>query len=306
MDPAFAQHDFELPPFLASERMDKASYLRPSPGFGGMSAGLYQKTTVNPGVFSDPNPCEPVYMLPVLLRDVPAHDAWKDGHHFHSPELPTGAISFYHMLHEWQVDLCFPFNSVHFYIPQGSFDDLTRELRVPHVTHLNCSPTDVIQDPIAYHLALAIAPLIDGPATATSLLSDQILAAIRLHVACTYGGVRPIVRPSGVLSPIQLSRIYGLLLDDLHRDVRLQELADACDLPLRDFQRRFRRSFGRSPYRWRLERKVEYARTLVDFSDQPLVEIAQVCGFADQSHLTRAFSQIVGTAPAAYRRLRDA
>src|SRR4051812_9561814 len=36
MSAAFAkiQHDFERPPFLAPERMEKAAYLQPSPRFG--------------------------------------------------------------------------------------------------------------------------------------------------------------------------------------------------------------------------------------------------------------------------------
>jgi AraC-like DNA-binding protein len=32
------------------------------------------------------------------------------------------------------------------------------------------------------------------------------------------------------------------------------------------------------------------------------VKIAKACGFSDQSHLTRAFGQIVGTSPGLWRR----
>jgi len=39
-------------------------------------------------------------------------------------------------------------------------------------------------------------------------------------------------------------------------------------------------------------------------SDCRLCDVAQACGFADQSHLSRTFHRFVGTAPNAWRRAR--
>lgn len=39
------------------------------------------------------------------------------------------------------------------------------------------------------------------------------------------------------------------------------------------------------------------ARDLLVSSPLPIAEIAMACGFADQSHFTRAFSRVVGTTP---------
>jgi len=36
-----------------------------------------------------------------------------------------------------------------------------------------------------------------------------------------------------------------------------------------------------------------------------LSDLALVCGFADQSHLTRVFSRMVGVSPGAWRRALD-
>ncbi|WP_334407696.1 helix-turn-helix domain-containing protein [Bradyrhizobium sp. AZCC 2289] len=49
---------------------------------------------------------------------------------------------------------------------------------------------------------------------------------------------------------------------------------------------------------------MERARDLRLNSDKTLVEIAKACGFSGQSHLTRAFGQIVGTSPGLWRRAR--
>jgi AraC-like DNA-binding protein len=49
---------------------------------------------------------------------------------------------------------------------------------------------------------------------------------------------------------------------------------------------------------------VERAKALLDEPDLPLAEIAQVCGFVDQSHFTRVFFKNEGCNPGRWRRLR--
>jgi AraC family transcriptional regulator len=39
-------------------------------------------------------------------------------------------------------------------------------------------------------------------------------------------------------------------------------------------------------------------------SSNSIADVADACGFADQSHLTRVFSRLVGDSPAAWRRRR--
>ena len=47
------------------------------------------------------------------------------------------------------------------------------------------------------------------------------------------------------------------------------------------------------------------ARELLTDSKLSLSEVALAVGFADQSHLTRRFREIVGVSPGQFRRLRD-
>ena len=93
-----------------------------------------------------------------------------------------------------------------------------------------------------------------------------------------------------------------MMLDEPWRNVRLAELAAACDMPVHSFGRAFRKQYGKSPHQWLLARKVEQARKLLEYSEIPLVEIAFLCGFSDQPHLTRIFARIVGVTPKVYRR----
>jgi AraC family transcriptional regulator len=301
--PDVADLDFERPPFLDAGRMDRADYIHPSATFGGISAGLYQNASRSLGV-SDVLPVTPVFQIPVMFSAVPAINAWRDGRRLSLPGQPTGSISSFDMRQQWQVELGYPFNSLHFYIPQTAFDDLSREIGQPQIRELKLSPGQPSIDPLVYHLAQALAFLMDAPWGAPRLLTDQIFCALRTHIATRYGGVLlPSRRPAG-LSVAQVRRVKSLMLDDLEHDVRLDELATACGLTADGFRRGFKAAFGRAPHQWRLTQKVERARSLIEYSDTPLVEISARCGFADQSHLTRVFSRSIGVSPAAYRRMR--
>ena len=66
--------------------------------------------------------------------------------------------------------------------------------------------------------------------------------------------------------------------------------------------RSFQRFFGRTPGEFLRERRLEVAADLLRTTDLPIVEVALRSGFADQSHLTRAFRGERGVPPAAFRR----
>jgi AraC-like DNA-binding protein len=69
--------------------------------------------------------------------------------------------------------------------------------------------------------------------------------------------------------------------------------------------RNFRRALGIDPSAWILRERMRRAWELLA-TDQPLIEIAIDCGFADQSHMNRVFRSLTGYSPGALRRQRRA
>jgi AraC-like DNA-binding protein len=63
----------------------------------------------------------------------------------------------------------------------------------------------------------------------------------------------------------------------------------------------FRRDVGIPPYGFLTQIRVEQAKNLLR-TGQSLAAVAQMVGFADQSHLTRHFRRLVGVTPGAFAR----
>ena len=84
--------------------------------------------------------------------------------------------------------------------------------------------------------------------------------------------------------------------------VRLSEVAALARVHPVHLIRAFHRFFGVTPGEFVRERRLAAAKVLLEDTDLPIVEIALHAGFADQSHLTRAFRRTHARTPAAWRR----
>lgn len=83
--------------------------------------------------------------------------------------------------------------------------------------------------------------------------------------------------------------------------VRVEQLAALAGLSVRSLQRRFTREAGVSP-KWVLQRYrlLEAAEQLKGARPPSIAALADALGYFDQAHFTRAFTQRVGRAPAAF------
>jgi AraC-like DNA-binding protein len=67
----------------------------------------------------------------------------------------------------------------------------------------------------------------------------------------------------------------------------------------RIFSRMFARHMGLPPHAYRKQKRIRKAKQML-IDRVPISRVAVETGFADQSHLTRHFKQVVGVTPGQY------
>lgn len=78
----------------------------------------------------------------------------------------------------------------------------------------------------------------------------------------------------------------------------VSELTKLCNYDcVRTFTRHFKKSFGKTPYQWMLDRKMEEVHSLVMNSDMTITEISKMYDFKSVSHLVNLFSKRFGVSP---------
>lgn len=103
------------------------------------------------------------------------------------------------------------------------------------------------------------------------------------------------------LSDRQFKAICDFIEAELGNEMSCAGIAAAANVPLRVVFDGMRMRTGMSPYRFVMERRVERACDLLRTSEAPISEIALVCGFSSQQHLTSTLSSKLGKTPGKIR-----
>jgi AraC-like DNA-binding protein len=141
---------------------------------------------------------------------------------------------------------------------------------------------------VAAHLSLE-----DGSSRlqGESRMVDALAEVLRMH-----GSWRPASGPAGIPAAMSAARDY--LNDHVAEDVSLDELARLAGLSKFHFVRTFKEWTGMSPHAYQTQQRILRAKRLLRKASP--MQVAQDCGFYDQSHLNRAFRLFVGTTPGCY------
>ena len=91
------------------------------------------------------------------------------------------------------------------------------------------------------------------------------------------------------------------LLDDPEQHVTVSALARSMNVHPIHLARQFRQTYGVSLREYRTLQLVKRAAMLVLGTKTPLSRIAHECGFADHSHMCRAFRRVAGWSPSRLR-----
>jgi AraC family transcriptional regulator len=142
----------------------------------------------------------------------------------------------------------------------------------------------------------------DNLECASQLLVDEVSILIMSHLIHTYSNTSPIDRSRGGLASWQERIAKEILSARICDPPTIDELGQACGVSARHFIRAFRRSTGRTPHQWLMQERALKARNLLEHSDRTLADISATCGYANPSHLCRAFQRCFGQRPSTARR----
>jgi AraC-like DNA-binding protein len=155
------------------------------------------------------------------------------------------------------------------------------------------------------------------------VIQDAVLAArvLRAHALVTDGSADPLAQETALLDMLHVVLRHHTsrrsppagaaaitcarqrIEDDPAAHATLAELAAEVGLNRFQLLHGFRREIGLPPHAFRIVRRVQRARAMIR-AGVPLAEAAAALGFADQSHINRAFLRVTGATPGAWAATR--
>jgi AraC family transcriptional regulator len=135
------------------------------------------------------------------------------------------------------------------------------------------------------------------------LAHDELLAELLPHLMQRHAAERPLAASPQrlTLTGATLRRLFALVEEQLHADLRLAEMAAVARLSDDHFLRAFKAAVGVTPHRYVLDRRIARSQQLLARSALPVAEVARTVGFRGASHFAAAFRQRVGLTPSAWR-----
>src|SRR5271168_4954886 len=162
-------------------------------------------------------------------------------------------------------------------------------------------PKPGFDDYIITNLLNIIQFAFDNPERSSQLLVDEISTLLISHLIHNYSDVSPIERSRGGLASWQERIAKEILFARIFNPPTVDELGQACGVSARHFIRAFRQSTGRTPHQWLMQERALKAKNLLEHSDRTLADISAMCGYANLSHLCRAFQSYFGHSPSTAR-----
>ena len=158
------------------------------------------------------------------------------------------------------------------------------------------------RDEALHHLLVEIGRESQAGWPLGSLYADLLGMSLAGLMLCRHT-TEPITLPEcrGGMPAKNLKLALEFITDNLHRDLRLTEIASVSGLSSFHFARLFRKATNETPHQYHLEQRIRKAKEYLRFSLRPVAEIAADVGFQNPAHFTRAFRSREGLPPTAWR-----
>lgn len=159
-------------------------------------------------------------------------------------------------------------------------------------------PTFAQADPFLYGVGLALKTELDFGNAGGLVYLESLFNALLMHLLRHYADCQQ-TSPNyqGGFAEQQLKQIIDYIQAHLEHNISLEDLARLVNLSSYYFCRLFKQSMGITPHQYIIHQRVERAKKLLLRSNLTIVEVANMVGFANQSHLNYHFKRILGVTP---------
>lgn len=191
---------------------------------------------------------------------------------------------------------------VHVYLTQDELAATCRQMYEREIADVELNDVLKANDPAIHRTAMHIAAEAAHSGVGSPLLIESLSCQLSVHILRRHAQVHFREHsPNDGLSTQQIRTVQEFIRCNIRENISLDDLARSISLSRYHFARRFRQTMGRTPHEFVLGQRIARAQLMLERTRNPLREIAALCGFADQSHMTRLFQQRLGITPGRYR-----
>lgn len=141
--------------------------------------------------------------------------------------------------------------------------------------------------------------LLSDPRVENKLRGSALVYAVILECYYQLGRVKDALDET---SPKVLEPALRIILNEYHRSIPLDELADACDITPQHLIRLFRSTFQQKPTSYINTVRIDKSKELLRrFPEMKIGDIARLCGFKSESYFSSVFKRFETMKPRDYR-----
>ncbi|MDF5706878.1 MAG: AraC family transcriptional regulator [Nostoc sp. S4] len=155
-------------------------------------------------------------------------------------------------------------------------------------------------DPLVYQMGLALKGILKSNPLGSRLYAETMANALSVHLMEHYSTRKPILKAyKNGLSQRQLQQVIDYIQEHLDQNLGLAELAALIPMSPHYFSQLFKQSTAMTPHNYVIHCRVQRAYELLLNREMTIAEIAQLVGFASQSHLNFHCKRLMGITPKA-------
>ncbi len=127
--------------------------------------------------------------------------------------------------------------------------------------------------------------------------NDTLMALLQRHISALHTHRHD--------SRLDIAVIDAYIERHIGRSISVLQLAGSVFLSESQFYALFKQQTGLTPHQYVLNKRIEYAKRLIDQGGYTLGQVAEFSGFSGQSTFTHSFTRSLGISPSQYKRRRS-